>query len=787
MVDSLKQIGRKLQAAVFYGAIALGAMVPKLLVLAGGYTLVWWDTSKLFQPVRTLVVTALRDFRLPLWNPHEALGVPLLAQLMHGVLHPVSVLASFLCPESGLDMHILAYGALAAMGSAFLARTLGASLGAAAVAGLGYGLSGYILGTSSVITYLCAAATAPWAVAGMRLAGDSGQRLGVVATAAAIAFLHFAGDPQWTTIALLIGLMLATEKGGMRGLGRAVIGAAVGTTLAAIQILPALAYLGDTSRGAGLDMFDRLQWSLAPWRIVEFLVPGFFGGFQITLERWPVFIWLGGLARPGYEMPFIPSVYMGGSVLVLALAGVKRSRSGYLIGAAAMLLLWLSLGATSGAEQLLHNVPIWGKFRYAEKMVGPMTLCLSQLAAFGADSLSERPSRAWAFWISVTGVAAIMMLLVLSGWQGFDTMFPGNVALEAAPVLRHNLITGLMHAGFALIVLGGVIAAASHWPQLSNRVSFLAAGVVFLQMALAASTALHAGQRNVRDDSPLSALKRGMGPIRIVTPLQQHYRYPQNLDDFDAQIGIQSHLGEPCYNVAAGIDQLDTYTGLRPRRFELLLNSLHEHLGISALNSLRRFSTTHMIIKSPYNDMEREIARIATSGGSRVLENQEWEFAGWQIPHRSWATFAEKIIPASGEKDALDALISTIGKDDAAVILEGAPPLKSGGPGRVINFVRRDSWLSIDAVSANDGVLVVNDSFWPGWRATIDGRDVPIWRADFLVRAVPWPAGRHLLEMSYEPPEVRMGAIVSVAGAVAFIILMAMGLRRPARNIQPFQ
>jgi len=36
--------------------------------------------------MRLLVVEALRDLRLPLWNPHEALGIPLVAQMVHAVL-----------------------------------------------------------------------------------------------------------------------------------------------------------------------------------------------------------------------------------------------------------------------------------------------------------------------------------------------------------------------------------------------------------------------------------------------------------------------------------------------------------------------------------------------------------------------------------------------------------------------------------------------------------------------------------------------------------------------------
>jgi uncharacterized membrane protein YfhO len=50
---------------------------------------------------------------------------------------------------------------------------------------------------------------------------------------------------------------------------------------------------------------------------------------------------------------------------------------------------------------------------------------------------------------------------------------------------------------------------------------------------------------------------------------------------------------------------------------------------------------------------------------------------------------------------------------------------------------------------------------------------VPIQRADLLVRAVRWPAGRHLLEMSYEPPGVTLGIAVS---AVAALVAVALGV-----------
>jgi hypothetical protein len=100
---------------LWVSATAIGALLPALLVLMSGHTLVWRDTSKCVEPIRPLVVEALRHFQLPLWNPHEALGIPLFAQMMYSVLHPVSVIGAFLFPHAGMDVFILIYIMLAAV------------------------------------------------------------------------------------------------------------------------------------------------------------------------------------------------------------------------------------------------------------------------------------------------------------------------------------------------------------------------------------------------------------------------------------------------------------------------------------------------------------------------------------------------------------------------------------------------------------------------------------------------------------------------------------------------
>jgi uncharacterized membrane protein YfhO len=76
--------------------------------------------------------------------------------------------------------------------------------------------------------------------------------------------------------------------------------------------------------------------------------------------------------------------------------------------------------------------------------------------------------------------------------------------------------------------------------------------------------------------------------------------------------------------------------------------------------------------------------------------------------------------------------------------------------------------------SSNDsGILVLTDSFFPGWRVYVDGKEEPILRANYFFRAVALTPGEHNVEFRYEPYWFKVGAIGSVAtllsvGAVSF-------------------
>ena len=80
--------------------------------------------------------------------------------------------------------------------------------------------------------------------------------------------------------------------------------------------------------------------------------------------------------------------------------------------------------------------------------------------------------------------------------------------------------------------------------------------------------------------------------------------------------------------------------------------------------------------------------------------------------------------------------------------------------------------------AAGPALLVLTDSWFPGWKATVDGEETPIDRVDYLIRGVPVPAGAHRVEFRYEPASWRAGWITSVVALCVIVAAAAVGLRR---------
>jgi hypothetical protein len=134
------------------------------------------------------------------------------------------------------------------------------------------------------------------------------------------------------------------------------------------------------------------------------------------------------------------------------------------------------------------------------------------------------------------------------------------------------------------------------------------------------------------------------------------------------------------------------------------------------------------------------------------------------------------------------------GDDDLAAVAFVEQPPASGFTGTAgasnpgtVRFVRDEpERLTLEVEAPARGFLVLADQDYPGWRATVNGTEVPIQVANHMFRLIEVPAGTSLVEFRYRPRSLAVGAVVSLLGcAVAGVLLWRPRGARGARRAVP--
>jgi len=85
---------------------------------------------------------------------------------------------------------------------------------------------------------------------------------------------------------------------------------------------------------------------------------------------------------------------------------------------------------------------------------------------------------------------------------------------------------------------------------------------------------------------------------------------------------------------------------------------------------------------------------------------------------------------------------------------------------------RRNNSFRLNVETQNDSVLVISQTYYPGWKAWVDGQETRIVPADYALTAIIVGAGSHDVRFSYQPMSFRMGLIISLASLLVAILLV---------------
>ena len=94
------------------------------------------------------------------------------------------------------------------------------------------------------------------------------------------------------------------------------------------------------------------------------------------------------------------------------------------------------------------------------------------------------------------------------------------------------------------------------------------------------------------------------------------------------------------------------------------------------------------------------------------------------------------------------------------------------------NFATQEIFIQTEAPNAC--VVVISQTYYPAWKAYVDGRPTKIWRANYAFQALEVPAGRHQIKMVYEDKKLLAGAVFSGLGLLACAGLWWRNSRGPA-------
>jgi hypothetical protein len=116
-----------------------------------------------------------------------------------------------------------------------------------------------------------------------------------------------------------------------------------------------------------------------------------------------------------------------------------------------------------------------------------------------------------------------------------------------------------------------------------------------------------------------------------------------------------------------------------------------------------------------------------------------------------------------------------------------APPVPDAlasqrNPVGVTSFIPGRNRVHIEAVAPSRSLLVLDDTWYPGWKAFVDGRPEPIYRANVWFRGVFLEKGAHSVDFVYRPTHLGLALGASAAGAVILVLLWTLGGGRPARG-----
>lgn len=484
--------------------------------------------------------------------------------------------------------------------------------------------------------------------------------------------------------------------------------------------------------------------------------------------------------QPIVEAP----AYIGAVVFFLAILClfVDRRKVKYAFLAGAILSLLLSWGKNFPALTtfFIDNVPLYDKFRAVSSIQVVLELCFPVLAIMGLQSFFKATKEEQWKGLQLSAGVTLGLVICLFLFKGsFDftgamdarlmEMYGsiGPAFVEALQEQRESMyVSDLLRSGILILLVAAVL-----WAFKENK---LKATVATIVVGVLMVGDLYFIDRNYVNKEDFVNARKMDKPFQA-TPTDNYILQDTSFYRvYEPQLRLQGRTSY-FHNSVGG------YSAVRPRRMDQLFTYIAENQIQEILGTIDR---EEMALGEPFSVLNllniKYIILQADEGQSVPVTNPHANGAAWFVNNiKEVATPDDEItglIDLDTKKTAIvnaKDLTIELQKNTFATDSTAAITLKKHEP----NYIKYTS------NNKNEGLAVFSEVYYAnGWNAYVDGALMPHFRANYVLRAMQLPAGKHTIEFKFEPQVVKTGSTIALISFIVIILLLIAGIYFIAKN-----
>ena len=559
---------------------------------------------------------------------------------------------------------------------------------------------------------------------------------------------------------------------------------------------------------SGLERDYITQWSYGIGETFSLLVPNVKGGASVPLAANEkamekanpmynsIYSQIGQYwgEQPGTSGP----VYVGAFVMFLFILGlfIVKGPMKWALLSATVLSVLLSWGKNfmGFTDFFLDYIPMYDKFRAVSSILVIAEFTIPLLAVLALKEVMARPQlvkeQARSFYISLGLTGGIALLFALA--PGF--FFPSYVssmemqALQGIPAdqlapllanleeIRQSIFTSDAWRSFFVIMIGTAVLWLYGMGKLKAKVTILALAVLCLA-------------------DMWSVNKRYLYDEQFVEKVQQDNSFKPT--ETDKAILADKTLDFRVLNLAGNTFNENT------------TSYWHKSIGGYHAAKLRRYQ--EMIEEHISTEMNGVFKAVSEAGGDmqkvapsgfpvlNMLNTRYFIFplqGGKTVPIQNPYTlgnawFVNEVQYVDNANEEIDALHRIDPAKTAVVDKKFSAEVKSAAETDTLGTIKLTAYepndLKYEVNSKTGGTVVFSEIYYPGWQAYIDGVEAPHGRADYILRAMNVPAGKHVVEFKFDPKSLHVTETVAFVAlgvlTCVLVLFLFLQVRRARRKI----